>query len=100
MLHSTSPIVLPLAFSAAYEAYCGEMKAQLEELKLENEALKRRVGTADANALELLSAMTSLCVCSVSSGPHQSYSCTVIEGVLKGDVILKHYCTLHDLPPQ
>lgn len=79
--------MISLSFPAAYEAYCVEMKAQLEAMKLENEALKRQGGTADADALELLSAMASLSVHCTNSGPLQRYSCSVIEGALKGDVM-------------
>lgn len=69
----------------AYEAYCKELKAQLEEIKVENEDLRRRPGTADADALELLSAMTSLSVHCTCSDPPRRYSCKVSEGTLKGN---------------
>lgn len=77
----------------AYEAYCKELKIQLEELKVENEDLKRRPGSADADALELLSTMTSLDV--HCSGP-QRYSCKVSEGILEGKFMLS-WLTCHKL---
>lgn len=77
---------MSILFSTAYEAYCGELKTRLDEMKLENEVLKR---TADANALELLSAMTSLCIHCTNSGALQRYSCNVMEGALKGNFVLR-----------
>ena len=80
---SGSSVVISLL---AYEAYCGELKAQLEEIKLENEGLKRKMGMGmNSEALELLNSMTSLCVhCVNSSGVLRKYSCNVVDGALKG----------------
>jgi hypothetical protein len=79
--------------SAAYEAYCGELKAQLEEVKMENEDLKKRLGTTDTDAMELLSAMTGLHIQFSSSG---AICCKVLEGTLQGMrcacYILWHHC--------
>lgn len=62
------------------------MKAQVEEIRLENEGLKRKMGMGiDSDALELLSSMTSLCIhCVNSSGVLRKYSCNVVDGALKG----------------
>lgn len=70
----------------AYEAYCGELKDQLEIVKLENEVLRRerRKDTGEYPALALLTSMTSLSVSCVYAGVTQRYSCGVLDGVLKG----------------
>ena len=70
----------------AYEAYCGELKSQLIALKLENESLKRQPGGNDSNVQQLLRAMTGLCIHSTdnSGGSLLRYSCSVMEGALKG----------------
>ena len=65
--------------------YCGELKAQFEEMRLENENLKRNAESHSRPALELLSAMTSLSVCcTCNSGDIRRYSCNIMDGNLKG----------------
>lgn len=72
-------------FILAYEVYCGELKAQFEEMKLENEKLKRIAESHSRPALDLLSAMTSLSVCcTCNSGAIRRYSCNIMDGSLKG----------------
>ncbi len=64
------------------------MKVQIEDLKFENEALKKTCQDNGRPALELLSAMTGLSVFFTSqSGTIQRFSCNIIDGVLKGIVV-------------
>ena len=73
---------------AVNEIFCGELKTQLEEVKIQRDEAK--------NVEELLSAMTCLSVhCVYSMGPIKRYSCKLIDGHLKGrlDSDLFYYAT-------
>lgn len=73
-----------------YEAYCVELKTELEEKQLENEILKRRLlVNGDDPVLDLLSAMTSLSIQSIfGTDTLQRYSCKVVDGLLAGHTFL------------
>ena len=63
------------------------MKAQIYNLKLENESLKQKLQDGNHHTLELLSEMAGLSVCCTSqSSTITTFSCNVLDGNLKGNI--------------
>ena len=70
-------------FLTAYETLIAELKVQIEDLKLENETLRQN--DAHQPVLALFRAMTNLSVfCTYHSDTTQRFSCSIVEGGLKG----------------
>lgn len=75
--------------SIAYEAYCGELKRQLESVSAERDQLQKKVesqrSSGGGGVLDLLVQMTALSVSVTSSNTSEIiYTCQLLEGVMAG----------------
>lgn len=76
----------------AYETYCEELKALLKLTESENTKLKGQLRNTDEEqeqpTMELFNTMTSLSICCIhNSKSAQRYSCSLVDGLLKGEDI-------------